>query len=66
VKPDLSYISVPLLYLSMLVMYWVLKLIKLSLDAGVRPLTEDEHLYLKLCKLGKLILFFRGRVDTYP
>jgi hypothetical protein len=25
---------------------------------GVRPLTEDEHLYLRLCKLGKLILFF--------
>ena len=26
---------------------------------GVRPLTEDEHLYLRLCKLGKLILFFK-------
>ena len=25
---------------------------------GVRPLTEDEHLYLRLCKLGKLLLFF--------
>jgi hypothetical protein len=25
---------------------------------GVRPLTEDEHLYLRLCKLGKLTLFF--------
>ena len=25
---------------------------------GVRPLTEDEHLYLRLCKLGKWILFF--------
>ena len=26
---------------------------------GVRPLTEDEHLYLRLCKLGKLISFFK-------
>ena len=26
---------------------------------GVRPVTEDEHLYLRLCKLGKLILFFK-------
>ena len=25
----------------------------------VRPVTEDEHLYLRLCKLGKLILFFK-------
>jgi hypothetical protein len=31
----------------------MLKLIKVSLGAGVRPLTEDEHLYLRLCKLGK-------------
>ena len=31
---------------------------------GVRPLTEDEHLYLRLCKLGKLILFFKLRLDT--
>jgi len=30
---------------------------------GVRPLTEDEHLYLRLCKLGKLILFFKLRLD---
>ena len=26
---------------------------------GVRPLTEDEHLYLRLCKLGKLLLLFK-------
>ena len=30
---------------------------------GVRPLTKDEHLYLRLCKLGKLILFFKLRLD---
>jgi hypothetical protein len=49
----------------MLVMYWCLNLIKVSLGAGVRPLTEDEHFYLRLCKLGELILFFRGKIDTY-
>jgi hypothetical protein len=43
----------------------VLKLIKVGLGAGVRPLTEDEHLYLRLCKLGELILFFRRKRDTY-
>jgi hypothetical protein len=26
------------------------------LDAGVRPLTKDEQLYLRLCKLGMCIL----------
>ena len=31
---------------------------------GVRPLTEDEQLYLRLCKLGKLILFFKLSLDT--
>ena len=31
---------------------------------GVKHLTEDEHLYLRLCKLGKLILFFKLRLDT--
>ena len=31
---------------------------------GVRPLTEDEHLYLRLCKLGKLIVFFKLSLDT--
>jgi hypothetical protein len=34
-------------------MYYVLKLIKMSLGAGVRSLTEDEHLYRRLCKLGE-------------
>jgi hypothetical protein len=42
----------------------MLKLIKVSLGAGVRPLTEDEHLYLRLCKLGKLILCFQVKIDT--
>jgi hypothetical protein len=36
-----------------------------SLGAGVRSLTKDEHLYLRLCKLSELILFFRGKIDTY-
>jgi hypothetical protein len=39
----------------------MLKLIKVSLGAGVRPLTEDEHLYLRLCKLGELILFLEEK-----
>jgi hypothetical protein len=39
----------------------MLKLIKVSLGAGVRPLTEDKHLYLRLCKLGKLILFLEEK-----
>jgi hypothetical protein len=41
----------------------VFNLIKISLDAGVRPLTEDEHLYLRLCKLGKfdLALYSKDR-----
>jgi hypothetical protein len=43
----------PLLFLSLLVMF-----------LGIRPLTKDEHLYLRLCKLGKLILFFRVKLDT--
>jgi hypothetical protein len=30
----------------------MLKLIRKDLGAGVRPLTKDEHLYLRLCKLG--------------
>jgi hypothetical protein len=34
-------------------MYLVLRLIKVSLGAGIRPLTEDEHLYLRLCKLDE-------------
>jgi hypothetical protein len=34
----------------------VFNLIKVSLGVGVRPLTEDEHLYLRLCKLGKFNL----------
>jgi hypothetical protein len=38
------------------VMLLGLKLIMVSLGAGVRPLTEDEHLYLRLCKLGKCVL----------
>jgi hypothetical protein len=33
-----------------------LKLIKVSLGICVRPLIEDEHLYLRLCKLGKCVL----------
>jgi hypothetical protein len=56
VKPDLSDLGVSLLYLHMLVMYSVLKLIKVSLGAGVRSLTKDEHLYLRLCKLGEFNL----------
>jgi hypothetical protein len=41
----------------------MLKLIKVSLGAGVRPLTKDEHLYLRLCKLGKfdLVLLSKNR-----
>jgi hypothetical protein len=34
----------------------MLKLIKGSLGAGVRSLTKDEYLYLRLCKLGKFDL----------
>ena len=40
-------LSMPLLFPKLVVMF-----------LGVRPLTKDEHLYLRLCKLGKLILFF--------
>jgi hypothetical protein len=41
----------------------VFNLIKISLGAGFRPLTEDEHLYLRLCKLGKfdLALYSKDR-----
>jgi hypothetical protein len=46
-------IKCPFTILKHVGMYYVLKLIKVSLDAGVRPLTEDEHLYLRLCKLGE-------------
>jgi hypothetical protein len=35
----------------------MLKLIKVSLGVGFMPLIEDENLYLRLCKLGELILF---------
>jgi hypothetical protein len=38
------------------VMLLGLKLIKVSLGVGARPPTEDEHLYLRLCKLGKCVL----------
>jgi hypothetical protein len=38
--------------------------IKVSLGVGVRPLTEDEHLYLRLCKLGEVLLFFTRKIDT--
>jgi hypothetical protein len=31
-------------------------LIKVSLGADVRPLTEDVHLYLRFYKLGKWVL----------
>ena len=41
-------LSMPLLFPKLVVMF-----------LGVRPLTEDEHLYLRLCKLGKLISFFK-------
>ena len=41
-------LSMPLLFPKLVVMF-----------LGVRPLTEDEHLYLRLYKLGKLILFFK-------
>jgi hypothetical protein len=34
----------------------MLKLIKGVFGVGIRPLTEDEHLYLRLCKLGKFDL----------
>jgi hypothetical protein len=34
----------------------VIQLIGMSLGAGVRPLTEDEQLYLRLCELGKCTL----------
>jgi hypothetical protein len=37
-------------------MFLGFNLIKISLGAGVRPLIEDEHLYLRLCKLGKFDL----------
>jgi hypothetical protein len=39
----------------------MLKLIKVSLGGGVRPLTEDENLYLRLCKLGELILILEEK-----
>jgi hypothetical protein len=39
----------------------MLKLIKVRLGAGVRPLTKDEHIYLRLCKLGELILFLEEK-----
>jgi hypothetical protein len=35
-------LGVPLLFISLFVMF-----------LGVRPLTEDEYLYLRLCKLVK-------------
>jgi hypothetical protein len=38
--------------------------IKVSLGSGVRPLTEDEHLYHRLCKLGELLLFFRRKTHV--
>ena len=41
-------LSMPLLFPKLVVMF-----------PGVKPLTEDEHLYLRLCELGKLILFFK-------
>ena len=41
-------LSMPLLFSKLVVMF-----------LGVRPLTEDEHLYLRLCKLGKFISFFK-------
>jgi hypothetical protein len=34
----------------------MVKLIKVNLGADVRPLSEDEHLYLRLYKLGKFEL----------
>jgi hypothetical protein len=40
------------------------KLIKVSLGASVRPLTEDEHLYFRLCKLGKCYLVLSSQ-DRY-
>jgi hypothetical protein len=39
----------------------MLKLIKVSLGVGFRPLTEDEHLYLRLCKFGELILILEEK-----
>jgi hypothetical protein len=42
----------------------MLKLIKVSLGAGVRPLTEDEHLYLRLCKLCKCDLVLPSQVRS--
>jgi hypothetical protein len=42
----------------------MLKVIKVSLGLGVWPLTEDEHIYLRLCKLGELLLFFRRKIYT--
>ena len=43
-------LSMPLLFPKLVVMF-----------LGVRPLTEDEHIYLRLCKLGKLLLLFKLR-----
>jgi hypothetical protein len=39
----------------------MVKLIKVSLGVGIRPLTEDKNLYLRLCKLGELILFLEEK-----
>jgi hypothetical protein len=39
----------------------VFNLIKASLCAGVRPLTEDECLYLRLYKLGKFNLVLSSK-----
>jgi hypothetical protein len=44
-KPELSDLSMALLFLSLLAMF-----------LGVRTLTKDEHLYLRLYKLGKFDL----------
>jgi hypothetical protein len=42
----------------------MVKLIKVSLGVDVRPLTEDEHIYLRLCKLGKFDLVLPSQ-DRY-
>jgi hypothetical protein len=36
------------------------------IDAGTRPLIEDEQLYLRLCKLGECaLLLYREEICTY-
>jgi hypothetical protein len=43
----------------------VLKLIKVGLCAGSRPLTGDEKLYLRLLELGEFVFLLIEEVCNY-